>query len=74
MKQKHHRQHSFESNCGQHALVHALGILGIKISMGEAHGRTGVSRLRAMIEGTDEHAIMNGSQTKRMQASPLSAS
>lgn len=60
MGQKYHRQYSFEGNCGQHALVHALGCLGIHISIGEAHRRTGVSRLRAMFEGTDEHAIMKG--------------
>ena len=60
MGQKYHRQYSFEGNCGQHALVHALGCLGIRISIGEAHKRTGVSRLRAMLEGTDEHAIMRG--------------
>ena len=60
MKGKYHRQYSFEGNCGQHALVHALGCLGIHISIGEAHRRTGVSRLRAMFEGTDEHSIMKG--------------
>lgn len=60
MGQKYHRQYSLEGNCGQHALVHALGCLGIHISIGEAHRRTGVSRLRAMIGGSDEHAIMMG--------------
>jgi ABC-type bacteriocin/lantibiotic exporter with double-glycine peptidase domain len=60
MGQKYHRQYSFEGNCGQHALVHALGCLGIHISIGEAHRRTGVSRLRAMIEGSDKHGIMRG--------------
>ena len=69
MKQKHHRQYSFEGNCGQHALVHALGCLGINISIGEAHRRTGVSRLRAMFEGTDEHAIMKG--IRRSGCKPL---
>lgn len=60
MNQQYHQQYSFEGNCGQHALVHALGCLGIHISIGEAHRRTGVSRVRAMFEGTDEHAIMQG--------------
>ena len=60
MGQKYHRQYSFEGNCGQHALVHALGCLGIHISIGEAHRRTGVSRIRALFEGTNEHAIMKG--------------
>ena len=69
MGQKYHRQYSFEGNCGQHALVHALGCLGIHISIGEAHRRTGVSRLRAMFEGTDEHAIMKG--IRRSGCKPL---
>lgn len=69
MKRKYHRQYSFEGNCGQHALVHALGCLGIHISIGEAHKRTGVSRLRAMFEGTDEHAIMKG--IKKSGCKPL---
>ena len=69
MKRGYHRQYSFEGNCGQHALVHALDCLGIHISIGEAHRRTGVSRLRAMIEGTDEQAIMKG--IRRSGCKPL---
>ncbi|CAG1001277.1 hypothetical protein ANRL2_04055 [Anaerolineae bacterium] len=69
MKRQYHRQYSIEGHCGQHALVHALGCLGIHISIGEAHRRTGVSRLRAMVEGTDEHAIMRG--IRRSGCKPL---
>ena len=69
MKGTYHKQYSFEGNCGQHALLHALGCLGIHISIGEAHRRTGVSRLRAMIAGTDEHAIMRG--IRRSGCKPL---
>ena len=47
-------------NCGQYALLNALLVLGIPISVKDAHQKTKVSRLKALWEGTEPERIIRG--------------
>ena len=64
-----HTQIPYSGNCGQLALVHALSVLGIEVTVAEAHRRTGISRLRAIFEGTDERGLIRG--IRRSRCTPL---
>jgi hypothetical protein len=60
----------YSGNCGQLALVHALSVLGTKITVTEAHRRTGVSRWRAIFEGTDEPELLRGIRRSKCTPRP----
>jgi hypothetical protein len=64
-----HAQIPYSGNCGQLALVHVLSVLGIEMTVAEAHRRTGVSRWCAIFEGTDEGGLIRG--IRRSRCTPL---
>jgi hypothetical protein len=53
-------QGSLSGACAQRSLVHSLLLLGIPISKNEAHSRTGISNLSAIINGTTENSLIKG--------------
>lgn len=45
-------QSSWAGNCAQRALIHSLLLLGIPILESDAHHKTGVSKYKALLQGT----------------------
>jgi hypothetical protein len=59
-------------NCAQYSLLNALLVLGIPISIKDAHKKTKVSRLKALWEGTDPENIIRGIKKYGCKAEPFS--
>jgi hypothetical protein len=54
------RQALLSGNCGQIALIHALLLLGIRISMSRAYKATGLTRIQVVRSGTDDVNLIRG--------------
>jgi hypothetical protein len=58
-------------NCGQYALLNALLLLGIPISVKDAHKKTKVTRLKALWQGTEPEKIIRGIKKYGCRAEPF---
>ena len=54
------RQSLLSGNCGQRSLIHALLLLGIRISMSRAYKATGLTRIQVARSGTDDVNLIRG--------------
>jgi hypothetical protein len=54
------RQSLLSGNCGQRSLIHALYLLSIHISIGQAYKATGLTRIQVVRSGTDDVNLIRG--------------
>ena len=54
------RQSLLSGNCGQRSLIHALLLLGIRISTNRAYRATGLTRIQVVRSGTSDENIIRG--------------
>ncbi|MDR3665583.1 MAG: hypothetical protein P4L35_01955 [Ignavibacteriaceae bacterium] len=73
MDKKYGFNYQEHGNCGQYALLNALLLLGIPISVKDAHHITRVSRLKALWEGTEPEKIIRGIKKYGCRAEPFSS-
>jgi hypothetical protein len=73
MDKKYGFNYQEHGNCGQYALLNSLLLLGIPISVNDAHHITRVSRLKALWEGTKPEKIIRGIKKYGCRAEPFSS-
>ncbi|MBI2419805.1 MAG: hypothetical protein HYV28_18225 [Ignavibacteriales bacterium] len=70
MDKKYGYNYQENGNCGQYALLNALLVLGIPISVKDAHRTTKVTRLKALWKGTEPEKIILGIKKYGCKAKP----